>query len=127
MHIKIVMRNVERLGKTLGRVQQGCVCNLLELNDFFTAAEEAEQRLNTLGIPRELKLGFIYVYGNKKYPLKKPVGTIIEIERGRQGWFLKKCFRTDCDGQNKLREGDYRQKRMVDVALLKRVREEFII
>lgn len=91
--VKAILGNVQKRAKTR------CF-RYSEINDYM---ERLEAKLANLEIPKKYRPGTRAVIGNESFPGAYkyiPIGTIINLERGGNNWFITACYRTSCDGKN---------------------------
>ena len=96
--LKIMHQNGATLTERLNRVQGKARVNLVDVDDLIGLADDAEDRLEELGIPKAKRPQATYTYraeGPAAWSFKWGRGaTIVTLLRRQSGWYLVDVART---------------------------------
>jgi len=101
--MKINTENKNEVENLLDRVQERAQLRCFRVAEISDYTEKLESRLAELEIPKKYRARMRAVIGNESFPGAYkyiPMGTIINLERGSNNWFITACYRTSCNGKN---------------------------
>jgi len=98
--MKIKITNKEKIEKVLVVANNNSTLRCKNYDDVVGLAADAEKKLNDLSIPMQIRSGACMIDGFEKFPSAykfNPTGTIIELQRGSNSWYLVCAEREYCD------------------------------
>jgi hypothetical protein len=94
--MKTNVKNTAKIQATLDKEQIRATARTLDADEVVSLAEDAEERLERLEIPKKSRVGSVVRYSEavncNSYGYRAEA-TLVELTRGSTGWFLTACHR----------------------------------